>query len=143
MTAKDLGQAVGVEPNRLYYHLRLLEAAELIAVVGRRAEGRMAEKIYAPAGGNLGDEIAGEDPIDRAVFFGSVLDATRAELTDLILDATQDPSHPARYSVLRSPLVATEAEVDNLWRAIQGLVEQQHRVASDRAQTSEVERPDV
>ncbi len=45
-TAKELAESLGVDPNRLYYHLRILEEAELIQVVDTQASGRMVERIY-------------------------------------------------------------------------------------------------
>lgn len=85
-TVKQLGADLGIEPNRLYYHLRILEAADLITVAGTTATGRMVEKVYASASGSYGSELSGEDPIDKITFFHALLDATKADLTDVILE---------------------------------------------------------
>jgi DNA-binding transcriptional ArsR family regulator len=129
-TVKELGSALGVEPNRLYYHLRILEGAELIEVTGTNAEGRMTEKIYGPAGGSFGNELPGQDPVERAVFFGSILDATKSELTEVVLGQRDEQGH--RASLLRSMVVGTPEEVERLWSAVHALIDEQNQRSAER-----------
>lgn len=127
---KELGSALGVEPNRLYYHLRILEAADLIEVTGVKAEGRMTEKIYGAAAGSFGSELPGPDPVERAVFFGSILDATKSELTEIVLG--RGDKGGARASLLRGVVIGSPDEIEQLWRAVHSLIDEQNERAGER-----------
>ena len=128
---------MGVEPNRLYYHLRILEGAELIEVTGTRAEGRMTEKIYGATGGSFGNELSGQDPVERAVFFGSILDATKSELTELVLEGRGEQGR--RASLFRSMVVGTPEEVERLWSGVHALIHEQNQRAGEQVGTERVE----
>ncbi len=79
-SAKELAEAVGLPPDRLYYHLRQLEQAAVIEVSGYRPlPGGKVERLYQrveaepPAGESSPEEIA--------AFLDAVLDATKADIT--------------------------------------------------------------
>src|SRR5947208_11516200 len=46
MTAKELAERMGKDTNRLYYHLRILEDADLIESTESRPAGRMLERVF-------------------------------------------------------------------------------------------------
>jgi len=120
-TAKSLGGELGVVPNRLYYHLRILEAAELIDVAGTQATGRMVEKIYKNRGGNFGSELPGDDPAEVAAFYGALLDLTKEELQDLAFRraefAVDDPNRPLAL-VFRSGFSADRTTAEAVQNAL-------------------------
>ena len=107
-TVKQLGSELGIEPNRLYYHLRILEAADLITVAGTTATGRMVEKVYATTSESYGNELSGDDPIDKITFFHALLDATKADLTDVIVEQARqvEAGEPRQTARLLKGIVA-------------------------------------
>jgi DNA-binding transcriptional ArsR family regulator len=79
-SVKELAEAVGLAPDRLYYHLRQLEQAAVIEVSGYRPlPGGKVERLYQRAEA----EPPAEDssPEEIATFLGAVLDATKADIT--------------------------------------------------------------
>jgi DNA-binding transcriptional ArsR family regulator len=79
-SAKELAEALGFPPDRLYYHLRQLEQAAVIEVSGYRAlPGGKVERLYQRAEA----EPPAEDssPEERATFSGAILDATKLDIT--------------------------------------------------------------
>lgn len=79
-SARELAGCLGMPADRLYYHLGQLEQATLIQVVEHRrlARGKV-ERIYAPAEVEPPGDAA--DPEEMVSFLGSMLDATRADVT--------------------------------------------------------------
>jgi DNA-binding transcriptional ArsR family regulator len=79
-SAGELAEYLGLPADRLYYHLRQLEQAALIEVVEYRrlARGKV-ERIYAPADVEPPGDAA--DPDEMIAFLGSMLEATRADVT--------------------------------------------------------------
>lgn len=84
-TAKQLGSCLGLKPNRLYYHLRILEEAGLVEVVETVWSGRTAERVYAATHRGVSSKLAEAAPQERAMFFASLLDATKADLVEVVL----------------------------------------------------------
>ena len=79
-SVKELAEAVGLPPDRLYYHLRQLEQAAIIEVSGYRPlPGGKVERLYQRAEVEPPDE--GASPEEIATFLGAVLDATKADIT--------------------------------------------------------------
>lgn len=131
-TVRQLGDELGVNPNRLYYHLRILEEAELIEVTGTVAEGRMVEKVYGAAGGSFGNELPGDDPAERITFFHSLLDATKADLTDVILEQARQAGsgqRPLLARLVKGVALATATDIEELVTKIDELLQRY----SDRA----------
>jgi DNA-binding transcriptional ArsR family regulator len=86
-TAKQLADEIGVTANRLYYHLRLLEGAGLVQIAGAESTSGGSERVYAPSAPyGAGNELPGTDPAERVVFFSSILEATKAELADVVIE---------------------------------------------------------
>lgn len=79
-SAKELASSVGLPPDRLYYHLRQLERARIIEVGEYRPlpSGRV-ERVYRRVEAEPPQDAS--SPEEIAAFLGSVLDATRADIT--------------------------------------------------------------
>jgi DNA-binding transcriptional ArsR family regulator len=83
-SAKELAEAVGLPPDRLYYHLRQLEQAAVIEVGGYRPlPGGKVERLYRRAE----TEPPAEDssPEEIAAFQAAVLDAAKADMTAALM----------------------------------------------------------
>lgn len=120
-TARQLGEALGHNPNRLYYHLRLLEEAGLIAEAGRDLSGRMVERILkAVSFGADSRELGQGDTADRTLFFGSLLEATRAELVELMVDLAEGHERKLRFT--RAVVRTTPAGFARLEAGVESLL---------------------
>jgi DNA-binding transcriptional ArsR family regulator len=79
-SVKELAEAVGLPPDRLYYHLRQLEQAAVIEVSGYRPlPGGKVERLYQRAEAEPPAEES--SPEEIATFLGSMLDATKVDIT--------------------------------------------------------------
>jgi DNA-binding transcriptional ArsR family regulator len=91
-TATQLAQVLGVAPNKISYHLRILEAAGLAQVVARRLIRGIVAKYYTRTARNFlfeaPPEIAGE--AGNEVMLGFLTDG-RDELREA-LEASGDPA---------------------------------------------------
>ncbi|HEV8190178.1 MAG TPA: winged helix-turn-helix domain-containing protein, partial [Ktedonobacterales bacterium] len=89
-TATQLAQVLGVAPNKISYHLRILETAGLVQIVARRLIRGIVAKYYTRTARNFhfeaSPEIAGE--AGNEVVLGFVTDG-RDELCET-LEATGD-----------------------------------------------------
>jgi DNA-binding transcriptional ArsR family regulator len=79
-SARELAECIELPADRLYYHLGQLEGAGLVEVTEYRrlARGKV-ERVYAPAAVEPPGDAAG--PEEMVAFLGSILDATRADIT--------------------------------------------------------------
>lgn len=79
-SVKELAEAVGLPPDRLYYHLRQLEQAAVIEVTGYRPlPGGKVERLYQRA--EVEPPAEDSSPEEIATFVGAVLDTTKADIT--------------------------------------------------------------
>lgn len=78
-SARELGERQALPADRLYYHLKQLEAAGLVEIAEYRplARGKV-ERVYAPVVGEPPGDAA--TPAELAEFLGAMLDATRADV---------------------------------------------------------------
>ena len=79
MTVRELAEALGSPPDRLYYHLRILEEAGLIRLVELRPE-----RVYEAAPFPSGDTGPVPPRAETAAFLAAVLEATRVELEAVV-----------------------------------------------------------
>ncbi|WP_327241488.1 winged helix-turn-helix domain-containing protein [Streptomyces sp. NBC_01320] len=79
-SARELADRADLPADRLYYHLGQLERAGLIEIAEYRplARGKV-ERVYAPAVTEPPSDAA--SPEEMAEFLGSMLDATRADIS--------------------------------------------------------------
>lgn len=140
-TVKQLGAAVGVDPNRLYYHLRILERASLIHVTGTEAVGRMVEKRYGAVGRSFGNELPGESPEERIAFFHALLDATKADLTDVILEQARqhrEGEPPLVARMLKGMLAASPENLVRFAGQLEQLLEEFALKAQDGSDAADL-----
>ncbi len=102
-SAKELAEAVGMLPDRLYHHLARLEEAGLITIAEYRPlPGGKVERVYAPAAVEPpGDEAS---PQDAARFFSAVIEATRADVTSALM--ARESGQRRDISLTRTGLLA-------------------------------------
>jgi len=84
-TAKELAAKLKVDPNRLYYHLRILEDAGVVGVVDHRVVDRQAERVYNVVyrGRYIWDA---EEPLDLAMNLGAILENTKADAEQALFE---------------------------------------------------------
>jgi DNA-binding transcriptional ArsR family regulator len=100
LTANELGERIGMNPNRLYYHLRILENAGVIGVVDTRASGRMVERVYDQIyrGRFIWDA---EQPLELAMYLGASLEVSRMGAEEALFEQAR------RIATQGSPPVVT------------------------------------
>lgn len=110
-TAKELADALGLGANGLYYHLRILEDAELIAVAGSRAPGKMVEKTYRITDNR---HIDWELDEDLAMVFASLLESAKHDTAEAVYDlarqAEDDGDGPFPVVDVSAPSFTTTTE---------------------------------
>jgi DNA-binding transcriptional ArsR family regulator len=85
MTAKELAARLGVRPNRLYYHLRVLEEAGVIGVADMKVVGRAAEQVYRVVyTGML--VLDPHDPTELATMLAASLEVSRVRAEDTLYE---------------------------------------------------------
>ena len=124
-TAKALATSVGALPNRLYYHLRALEASGVIGVVGTEVVGRFAERVYGARFFGFGAELPGIDPADRAALYSAMFEATAAEI------ATAAEAGAPIHDVFRGLICTTPKRFAELVEAVGELLERARAEDSD------------
>jgi DNA-binding transcriptional ArsR family regulator len=120
LSANEIAARLSVNPNRLYYHLRILEDADLIEVAGTRKAIKGTERLYRVTNRATGPQLGEGGPEERALFFGSQLDATKADLQDAVFDQA---TRRRDIRVLRATLVASTEEASELMAAISETIE--------------------
>lgn len=126
-TAARLANALSAVPNRLYYHLRILESAGLIEVVGTEVTGRMAERVYGVNRRHVTSDLGRGSPQERILFFSSLLETTRAEIAEVVADqarAAEEGHQPAPLSLLRRAVSLSPQGFDELTGRMRELVEE-------------------
>ena len=123
-SVRELAELLDTQPDRLYYHLRRLEAAGLAGVqeLRRTADGR-AERVYRADRAIVADET--QDPAAGVLLLGAILDATRLELERLAESvAAGGPRRlrPPKATLRRVRLALSPAEMDELQERIWELV---------------------
>jgi DNA-binding transcriptional ArsR family regulator len=134
-SARELAECVGLPADRLYYHLGQLEQAKLIEVAEyRRLSGGKVERVYAPAEVEPPGDAA--DPEEMVTFLGSVLDATRADISTAYR-AKQD-GRRREVDVHRGTVRLTEQALTELRAQMEQLVRAYAATCAD-AESSAVE----
>ena len=118
-SAKELAEAVGLPPDRLYHHLARLEEAGLITIAEYRPlPGGKVERVYAPAAVEPpGDEAS---PQDAARFFSAIIEATRADLTSALM--ARESGQRRDISLTRTGLRLSDADRAELLAAFERLI---------------------
>lgn len=119
-SVKELAEAVGLPPDRLYYHLRQLEQAAVIEVSGYRPlPGGKVERLYQRA--EVEPPAEESSPEEIATFLGAVLDATKADITAARM--AKADGQRREVSVAFGALRLTDEGLAELRRAVNDLQE--------------------
>ncbi|HZU74926.1 MAG TPA: winged helix-turn-helix domain-containing protein, partial [Acidimicrobiales bacterium] len=124
-TAKAMGDRLGILPNRLYYHLRTMEEAGLVAVVGAELGGRLAERVYGATNLQFGDELMGSPSEERTAVLAAMFLATAEEVAQV--DRRGGTITGATRGVLRTTPEALARAVDG----VVALIEEARRAGGD------------
>lgn len=134
MTVKRIAQRLGLAPNKLYYHVNLLEEHGLIEVVDTRMVSGIVEKTYRA--------VADSYTVDRKLLSSrteqgresilttltAVIDATREDLLRSLEARYGEPDEegkhqPSRVMLNRSQKRLTRAEARRFLRRLRRLTE--------------------
>jgi len=143
-TAKELAGELGVNPNGLYYHLRIMEDAGFISVVRTQVSGRMAERVYGAADLNQRVIWDSKDPLELSTYMAATLDAGKVGAEDAIYQMARDLEDDATKEAPTfvdwgSPSISTTAgEVREFHNRLQDLLKE----FRERAKTQAVEGVD-
>lgn len=134
MPVKQIAQRLGLAPNKLYYHVNLMEEHGLIEVTDTRMVSGILEKTYRSVAHSFTVDRSllsattgqGRESLHSAI--SAVIDSTRDDLlrTIEIRYAEDDPDAPPKRRsamVNRSLKRLTEADARRFRRRLQKLVE--------------------
>lgn len=127
-SAKELAKLEDLPAERLYYHLGQMEHAGLIHIADYRPlTGGKVERVYAATI----EEPPGDDatPEDLARFLGSVLQATRADVTSACL--AMEAGQKRRMRVHRGALRLTAVQRDELEAHLMRLLDEAEQAQDD------------
>ena len=117
-SARELAAGVGLPPDRLYYHLRLLQRAGIIEVGEYRPlPGGKVERLYRRAEAEPPQDSS--SPAEIAAFLGSVLDATKADVSAAFL--AKEAGRRREVHVAQAPVRLTDGALAELLSHLQGL----------------------
>jgi DNA-binding transcriptional ArsR family regulator len=135
LTVKQVADKLGLAPNRLYYHVNLLEQHGLLRVVETRMVGNMVEKLYHTAAERFEikadllsfSTAAGQKDAEQLVL--SSLDATREDLLRSMearrLRRLQgDELEPRQATVTRCLSRLSDAQATDLVARLDALIEE-------------------
>jgi DNA-binding transcriptional ArsR family regulator len=110
LTAKELGERLGVAPNTLYYHLRKMEEVGMVKVVEERPAGRVTERVYTA------DEFLVEyDPAKPEQLVNlakSMITLAQARVVDATYRYADDPDNTVRPLVVSPAFIASKSEAE-------------------------------
>ena len=124
-TVKYLAQVVGVRPNRLYYHVRMLEEHGLVRVTGTRLVSGIVERHYQSTARSfvLGPSLATGIGVASGMVH-HVLDMTRRELDEYMAARPEPTDDDDRVMLGRHQLRLTPARRRELAQRIESLFEE-------------------
>lgn len=129
-TTKQVAEALGEKPTRLYHHMEALEAAGLVVLEKTRPNRGTVEKYYRAAGRKVqidGSLLASSDPDalgEMRTLVTDPLEQTLADLRESLRDRRfeRSPRHP-RSIIGRVPLALSAEDQDALHREVHALLE--------------------
>lgn len=117
LSVRELAEALATPPDRLYYHVRILEEAGLIRLVEMRPE-----RVYEAAPFPSGDGGTVPPRAETAAFLAAVLEATRVELEAVVGGAGRGSA--GRVTVERAQLELSAARFAEFSRRFGELVDE-------------------
>ncbi|HEX7097910.1 MAG TPA: winged helix-turn-helix domain-containing protein [Acidimicrobiia bacterium] len=112
----EVAEAMGVARTRLYHHIRLLEEAGLIRVVGERRRRAVTEKVYQSAARRFQPSRRFLEEVSPAEAIAAIVDSafavTRVDITRSFAEgrAGFDHDDPARTTMLSRSVVRLSPE---------------------------------
>lgn len=152
-TVKQISKLLGIPPNKLYYHVNLLEEHRIIRVVDTRIVSGIIEKIYlltarsyTPAPGLLSPAVQ-ENDSNLLLMVDSIFEETkqtllesfRAGLVTLELDETEVEERRAFSHLMSMRLSLTEDQVRTFTQRLRALVDEYCEL--DEANTDDTVQP--
>lgn len=130
-TVKQVAEALGIPPTKLYYHINLLEKHNLIVVVDTRIVSGIIEKHYQIAARSvrvarhLLSPGSKEGDASLLLTIGSIFEDTKNDLLQSVNDGTAHLDADRNSAqVHTSRLLLTEAEAQDLTRRFNELIEE-------------------
>jgi DNA-binding transcriptional ArsR family regulator len=122
-TAKELAAALGLGTNGLYYHLRILEDAQLIVAAEGRPGPKGIERSYRLADNQHVDWELDEDLV---MLFASLLEAAKFDVTEAVYEAraaVEAGEDPLPVLGVHAPAITTTRdEIHGFYVELQKLV---------------------
>lgn len=146
MTTKQVAQALGEDPLKLYYHVEALEKAGLIELVEKRLKANLQEKYY--------QAVAKSFTVDKSAFTFKSREAagTAAELLSNLLDIIREeihksplhktleeqPKEPRKYTLISHHyhIQASQKAITQLGEKIKKLSEEAQQANQEQAELS-------
>jgi DNA-binding transcriptional ArsR family regulator len=132
-TVKEVSEKLQVPPNRLYYHINLLEQHHLIQVVETRVISGILENHYRAVAENyLVDPalLAPESSLSGQtieILLKNVLDSARKEIIRLahkgVINISNPPPDPQALFAQRTSLVIPPEHIERVYRKITDFLE--------------------
>jgi len=125
-TVKEVAEALGVGPTRLYYHFKILERARLIRVAGRRMVSGIQERRYLATAKSWTPAPEQMPSLVESGIVSAMLGLVEAEL-DLALVAQStsplgEPGSPVPVMSL-TRLALSDEEVADVQRRVESIME--------------------
>lgn len=124
LTAKELAERMRMDPNRLYYHLRILEEVGVIETSELRATGRMTERVYTDAySGRYIWDI--DDPGELATYLSSQLELTKMEGEESLFEQSRrisEGEEPPLMTWGRPTVTTTHKEIQEFTKRLNDLL---------------------
>jgi DNA-binding transcriptional ArsR family regulator len=123
LSVSELGEDLGESPNRLYYHVRLLEQHGLIRVAEERRAGSNVERLYGRAATRyeLADDLIEEGSRLAAPVADDLMDRLLVRFSKLL--ANHDDKQLLRHVLTYGKKISRE-RVDELSERLHELLEQ-------------------
>ncbi len=124
MTAKEIGHRLHIDPNRLYWHLRILEEAGIVEVAELRATGRNTERVYKWGYDGRWAWDA-EDPMDLSHYMAAQLEVTKIEGEQALFEQAESLKQGEEPSVItwgRPTVTTTHKEIEEFTKRLNDLM---------------------
>lgn len=142
-TAKEIGEELGLNPNGLYYHLRILEEAKLIKVVDTQAVGRMVERVYGWEGLDQRVIWDANEPVEMAMNLAANIEASRAKAEEVLYKRARqiEAGEDKAFITWAAPALTTmPEEIPEFYRRLDELIKEFRDRGAERARDDQGER---
>lgn len=142
MTVTQVGEALGLAPARIHYHVRELERVGLVRLVETREKGGILEKYYRPVARSvvippsLLQSLSPDERFQAAAEF--LEDISSGFMRAFEQAAREQFQHDEELTLLRSHIWATSEEMNEIQEQVRAIVKQYetpHGVEGERERT--------